>query len=276
MSLLAILAALASASFNALASVLHHQAGARRGGFAVVLQPRWLLGITAAAAGFTLHSLALSVGQLAVVQPALVSGLIFALPIAALLEKRRVRAAHLGWSLTVVVGLALFLGLARPTAGPPTARPGVLAVAVGVVAALAAVSYVVGVRWRRHRPALWAFAGGAGYGVVAALMKQDVGLLVVGVHELLTSWAFYALLVVGPASVAVNQAAFNAGPLVSSLPMLTITNPVVAIALGAVAFGERIASGPGPLAGQALGFAVMAVGVVALAAPALQPRDEDG
>lgn len=274
MSLLAILAALASASFNALASALHHQAGARRSGFAVVLQPRWLLGIVAATAGFTLHTLALRLGQLAVVQPALVSGLIFALPIAALLEKRRVRAAHLGWSLTVVVGLTLFLGLARPTVGPPIARAGILAAAVGLVTALAAGSYLVGVHWRRHRPALWAFAGGAGYGVVAALMKQDVGLLDVGVRQLMTSWAFYALLVVGPASVAVNQAAFNAGPLVSSLPMLTITNPVVAIALGAVAFGERIASGPLPLAGQALGFAVMAVGVVAMAAPGLQPRDE--
>lgn len=275
MSLLAILAALASAAFNALASALHHRAGADRSGFAVVLQPLWLLGIAAAAAGFTLHTLALQVGQLAVVQPALVSGLIFALPIAALLEKRQVRAAHLGWSLMVVVGLTLFLGLARATVGSPTARPGVLAAAAGLVTALAVASYLVGVRWRRHRPVLWAFAGGGGYGVVAALMKEGVGLLDVGVHQLITSWAFYALLVVGPASVAVNQAAFNAGPLVSSLPMLTIANPVVAIALGAVAFGERIASGPLPLAGQALGFVIMAVGVVALAAPARQPREEE-
>lgn len=269
---MAVLAALGSALCNAMATVLHHQAGARRRGLTVVLDVRWLLGTGVAAGAFGLHTLALRWGQLAVVQPVLVSGLIFALPAAALLEGRRLQLAHLGWSTAVVVGLALFLASARPAVGRPVADAGSLGLAVGLVLALAAACYGWGLRRHRHRAALWAFAGGAGYGVVAALLKQDIGLLDLGLRHLLVSWAFYALLLVGPASVAINQAAFNAGPLVSSLPTLTITNPVAAIALGAVVFGEGIASTPALVAGQVAGFGVMTLGVVALTASPLRSR----
>jgi drug/metabolite transporter (DMT)-like permease len=272
-NLLAVLAALASALFNAVASVLHHQAGARRSGLTVVLLPRWLLGAAVSAGAFALHTVALHRGQLGIVQPVLVSGLVFALPVAALLEGQRLELVHLGWSVTVVAGLALFLALAQPAAGTPLAEAGTLARAVGLVLVLAVCCFGVGIRSRRHRAALWALTGGLGYGVVAALLKQDVGLLNLGPRHVVTSWAFYALLVVGPASVAVNQAAFNAGPLVSSLPTLTIANPVVAIALGAVVFEEAIASAPALVAGQVIGFVVMAVGVVALTASAVQPQD---
>ena len=273
MNLLPVVAALASALCNALASVLHHQAGARRSGLTVVRDPRWLLGSAAATGGFVLHTVALGSAQLAIVQPLLVSGLIFALPVAALLQGQRIKVAHLGWSATVVVGLALFLASARPAAGHPIARSGSLAIAVGLVLVLAAGCLGSGIRWRRHRAALWALAGGSGYAVVAALIKQDVGLLDLGFRHVVTSWTLGALVLVGPASVAINQAAFNAGPLVSSLPTLTIANPVVAIALGAVVFGEGVASAPTLVAGQVIGFSVMAAGAVALTGSALQPHD---
>lgn len=275
MSLLPVLAALGSAVLNALASVLHHQAGARRSGFTVVLNPRWLLGTAVAAGAFALHTLALQSGQLAVVQPLLVSGLIFALPMAALLERQRLKFVHLGWSTVVVAGLALFLASAQPAVGRPVAKGGSLALAAGLVLVLATGCFGLGLRWHRHRAALWALAGGFGYGVVAALLKQNVGLLSLGLWPVVTSWTFYALLVAGPASVAVNQAAFNAGPLVSSLPTLTIANPVVAIALGAIVFGEGVASAPILVAGQVIGFTVMAMGVVALTASTPQPQPPD-
>jgi len=82
---------------------------------------------------------------------------------------------------------------------------------------------------------------------------------------------FYALLVVGAASIALNQAAFNSGPLAVSLPMLTIADPVVAVIVGAVVFGEQTASAPALLAGQLLGFFVMTGGVVVLARSAPAP-----
>ena len=260
----ALVAAIGSALLSALSSVLHHRAGVSHGGIMVVLRPMWVFGTAVAAGGFALHALALQWGQLSVVQPVLVSGLLFALPMAALLDRRRVRLAQLGWSGVLVAGLAVFLASARPAAGRTVADLGVLALSVGLVLVIAAIAFGAGMRWGRHRAALWAFAGGCGYGLVAALLKHSVGLLALGLPQVLTSWPLYALLAIGPASIAANQAAFNAGPLASSLPMLTIADPVVAVVLGAVVFGEETASAPVMVVGQVLGFLVMAGGVVAV------------
>lgn len=264
----ALVAAIGSALFAALSSVLHHRAGVRHGGIAIVLRPMWLSGTAVSAGGVALHTLALRWGQLSVVQPVLVSGLLFALPMSALLDRRRVRLAQLGWAGVVVAGLALFLASARPTVGRSVADPGVLALGGGLVLLIATVALGVGMRRRRHRAVLWALAGGCGYGLTSALLKQGVGLLALGMPQVLSSWPVYALLAVGPASVAANQAAFNAGPLASSLPMLTIADPVVAVVLGAVVFGEQTASAPVSVVVQVLGFMVMTGGVIALTRPA--------
>jgi len=50
-------------------------------------RPLWLLGLVSGAVGLALHGLALSRGQLTVVQPVLVSGLLFALPLSLLVER---------------------------------------------------------------------------------------------------------------------------------------------------------------------------------------------
>lgn len=268
-------AALGSALFAALSSVLHHRAGVTCPGLAVVLRPMWLAGTLVAVGGLALHTVALQMGQLSLVQPLLVSGLLFALPMAALLEGVRVRPVQLAWALVIVAGLAVFLTSAQPAVGRGVADQGALARTTGLALLVAAVVYLAGVRWPRHRAALWALAGGCGYGIAAALLKDSIGLLGLGGSQLVTSWVFYALLVIGPTAVAVNQAAFNAGPLASSLPALTITDPVVAIILGAAAFGEATGSAPIMVAGQAIGFVVMSGGVVALSRCAGPSRETD-
>lgn len=54
-------------------------------------RPVWLLGIAADAGGFFAQAAALGVGKLALVQPLLVSSLVFALPLGARLTGQRVR-----------------------------------------------------------------------------------------------------------------------------------------------------------------------------------------
>lgn len=51
-------------------------------------RPLWLLGPVSGAAGLALHGVALSGGQLVVMQPVLVSGLLFALPLRLLVERK--------------------------------------------------------------------------------------------------------------------------------------------------------------------------------------------
>ncbi len=262
--LTAVLAALGSAFMAALSTVLHHRAGMGDGGVGVVLRPLWLLGSLVAVGGLGLHAVALQQGQLSVVQPLLVSGLLFALPLAALFDRRRVGLVQMAWAAVVVMGLALFLVCARPAPGQPIADPVELALASASITATAAGAVLAGAVWRRHRAALWAVAGGCGYGLVGVLLKDSVGLVGLGFTVALRSWELYGLVVVGIAAIAVSQAAFNAGPLAMSLPALTIADPVVAVVVGAVLFGERTASAPGFVVGQAVGFVAMTGAVVAL------------
>src|SRR5579875_63469 len=91
-------AALGAALLFALASVLQHRSAERESEEAtfrvhhmgrLVLRPVWLAGILADAGGYVLQFIALRQGTLVVVQVLLVSGLLFALPLAAAFNRRR-------------------------------------------------------------------------------------------------------------------------------------------------------------------------------------------
>ncbi len=76
-----------------------------------------------------MHAYAPTAGELAVVQPLLVTGLLFALPLGARLVNRRVSRTQLGWAGAVVIALGVFLALARPSGGASTPELGPAAVA---------------------------------------------------------------------------------------------------------------------------------------------------
>ena len=57
-------------------------------------RPVWLRGIATDALGFVAQAIALTIGRLAVVQPLLVSSVVFALPLGARLTHQQVRSAR--------------------------------------------------------------------------------------------------------------------------------------------------------------------------------------
>jgi hypothetical protein len=61
------------------------------------------------------------------------------------------------------------------------------------------------------------------------------------------------------------QSAFQAGSLDASLPMLTVVDPVVSIAIGAFALGEGLEIGLLPTFLEVTGLVAMSVGVFLLA-----------
>ena len=71
----------------------------------------WLLGIAADVVALTLQVVALHLGALGVVQPLLITGLMFALLLRGLSEGR-VSPCELGWAAVVAATLASFLALA--------------------------------------------------------------------------------------------------------------------------------------------------------------------
>src|SRR5258708_10815211 len=79
--------------------------------------------MAARVAGLGLHAAALHAGALAVVQPLLVTGLAFALPLRALLDRARPSAGQALAAAVLVPRGAGFLAPAHPRAGPPPPPP---------------------------------------------------------------------------------------------------------------------------------------------------------
>ena len=265
--------ALASALAAALSSILQHYCARRApDGRAhrlfghLLMRPAWLVGAVAALAGLALHVLALDHGELAIVQPLLISGVLFALPLSALIERRRPSGREWLLALTLVGGLAMFLIAARPTAGHVSLDADVLAWSTVIGSAVIGGLTLAGFRWgRSHAPALLGTAAGLGYGLVAALIKEGIVLFHTGAVHLFTDWPLYALIGMGGVAVVLTQLAYRAGPLAKSMPALTVTDPAASVALGVIAFGERLAGSPMATTLQVIGFLVMAAAAAQLA-----------
>lgn len=269
-------AALASALTYATAGVLQHrvarQAPTERGRpldllAYLVTRPVWVAGIVLDTAGVVLHAIALWAGQLAVVQPLLVSGLLFALPVSVLLERRRPSFTEWCWALVLVTGLAVFLVVSNPSADRLPRSENRLVVLSLLGTALTAVVVLRAIRSApTGRAALLGIAGGLANGMTAALLKEVIH-IGSGARpaDLLTSWVTYLLLLIGAASLAITQQAFQSGPLVASLPNLTMVPPVLAVVFGVLVFGERLGHTPLDLIAETAAFLAMSVAAVQLA-----------
>ena len=259
----------ASALAAAASTVLQHHAsrvapaGARRLFTHLLTSPLWMLGLLAGAAGLVLHVVALATGPLVVVQPLLVSGILFALPLSVALE-RRVPAVTDAWlALLLVAGLAVFLLTVHPSSAAAPASTGTLVGWCAATLAGTGLLTAVGLRLvrRGRRTSLGAVlqgaAGGIGFGLTAALLKQATALYAISPAELARSWVWVAVLAVGALSVVVTQLGFQAGPLAWSLPAHTVGDPIAAVGLGLLAFGERLRETTGMLVWGGIALLVM-------------------
>src|SRR5262245_64757471 len=68
-------------------------------------QPYWLLGSLALLVGYVLQAIALDNGRLAVIQPLLVTTIVFALPLGYLLTDQRITRREVAAAVVVVLGL---------------------------------------------------------------------------------------------------------------------------------------------------------------------------
>ena len=273
--LFAVLAAFASAACFALGSALQQRvAGAApadeesRHGFLLrlVRRPSWLLGLLLSAVASALHALALSQGDLALVQPVIVSGIVFAVLIRSGLEHRLPPRRTLVWLVLTWAGLALFLGV-RPDAPDRALHLGRAAVFVvaGVVVVAGAVLAAARTSVERRRGAL--LGGGAGllFGLVAGVLKVVLTQAGSGWAEVFGSWPLWTLAVVGLSAVLLNQRAYQATRLSVTAPVLNVVQVLVAIAFGYVVLGETAGLSPAIVVAEGAGLAVMIAGVVRLA-----------
>jgi hypothetical protein len=238
---------------------------------ATLAHPWWLAGVGFGVVGFVLHAFALHNAALSVVQPLLVSKVLFALPLNHRLRGERSTPAELWWALALVTGLGGFLFAA--TAGVPDnhqpAERGP-AVAAAILAVAVVVSCALGARrgGRGAAAALLGAATGVVFAGTATLIKACTNVLTHGPVALLTSWQLYALLVAGATGLLLNQLAFQAGPLAASLPAITVVGPLTAVLLGVVVYDENLRHTPLAIVGE-----VVFLGLFALAAIILTHRE---
>lgn len=241
-------------------------------------QPLWLASIGGTLLGFALQVLALRYGPLALVEPLLICGLIFAVLINAYL-RHRWDAVLIGGVVASAVGVAGFLLVAQPTKGRTSVGfEVVLPLAVGLVAAIAGC-LAVARRSDTLRPLALALACGICYGVAAFLVKLVVSDVSGGLPALLTDWPIYALAVVGPLGFLLNENAFQQGTLIAPvLAIITVCDPLISIALADLWLDEKLNSTPAGIVLEVLTLMLMTAGVVVtahraphVAPPASQP-----
>lgn len=273
--LLATLAALAAAALFALATaLLHRSAGSVRSAasgaarFVVqnARQPLWAAGMVAELAGFGFHALAVHSGPLTLVQPLLVSGVVFALPLRQVIEGRRPAGRELLWAAALAVGLTVFLLAATPGPGranPPDRLPTALCVVV-VAVGLAALGGT-GIRSGGVRAAgLLGAAAGLAFAAVAALLKVTTAEVARGPVVLFSDWPVYGLVLVGVTGLVLDQLAFRAAPLRFSLPALSTVDPIASLIIGVAVFDEPFRATPAAVIGEIVGLGLVVVTVLAL------------
>lgn len=243
----------------------------------LVRKPIWVASVVTVIGGLSLQMVALAFGPLLLVQPLLVTSVLFGGVFAAWMAGRRMdRIVALG-ALGCVVGLAGFLIVAMPSgSGQPhiDQRDAPLAAvfAAIVVACLLAAAHLP----REVRALALALATGVLYGVTAALLKVVASQLREGgVAAPFQHWVLYAICVLGPAGFLLSQNAFQAGRLISpALAVITTVDPLVGIAVGVSWFGEHMALTPLALAGETVAAVVLIGGVLLLTRRSEQLRDE--
>lgn len=303
---ISIVAALLSAVLFALTNNLQRAAASAvpmdSGGLAglvrrLLTDRRWLLGGVIGMVALALHTLALAAGSVLVVQSVMAVGLVLALALEAVRDRRPLLPRELGGSVLVVAGVAAVVTVGRPATGADA--PGRLGVAVACAAVvLAALGLVVRARHVVRGTAgarLLAAAGGACFAVDAVFLQQAASVFgsptpqlsvaipgrgtatpagpgtpglaeaLAGLAPVLVGGIGFALAsVVGALAV---QRAYQAAPLRCVQPAVAAAEPVTAFGVGVTLLHEGVRWGLPGFVLLVAGVAAIVAGIVAGVTP---------
>ena len=245
---LAVAFALISAATMAAGTVWRHRimrAGAPEGEnndspMQSIKRPAWWASMGIAFVAYGFQAAALAFGSLLVVQPILALSLMLTLLFSAWADKRHMHTAEAFWAVLLTASVGGVVVLGRPLPGEREPAAWEWWVVVGTAVAIIAASYAIASRRPPAGKALiFGSACGAMYGYQAVFSKVAVdGFVHGGVPGLLTTWQLWAMLLAATAGTVVQQYAFAAGNLATSLPASKIIEPLVAFSLGLFLLGE--------------------------------------
>jgi drug/metabolite transporter (DMT)-like permease len=226
----------------------------------------WVGGIGAAVLSYGFQAIALAFGPLVLVQPLVVSEMLFAVPISVRMRGLRLRARDWAAVLAVVIGLAVGIVAANPKRGASVQPITVWAPALVAIAFITAVCLVVAKR-KSEGPATasaFALAGAAVMGLQSALYATTIHMLGKDVWGTFAHWEPYALVVASALGAFLIQNAFQSGPLAASTPVIDATLPLVAIGLGVGVFNESVRTSTLGLLGAVVGLVLVLSGIIGL------------
>ncbi len=266
--------ALIAALLFALGTVLQQRAGLDEpeGGsdssllLRMARRPVWLAGIASDALGFGCQAVALTIGRLAVVQPLLVSAVVFALPLGARITGQVVRKIDIGAALLVTGALIAFLTVTNPSGGRDDAPVGEWLIAGGVCAVIVVPLFLLA----RHaapsrRAALLGSAAGIMFGLAAALTKAVCDELADHPFHVLVDWHLYALIAIGYISLTFSQLALSTGALAPAAATSMGLDPIASVILGVTLLEESISETPLGIVVTVLSLVAALAGVAILA-----------
>ena len=207
----------------------------------LVGQRMWLLGTVALLIGYLFQAAALDRGRLAIIQPLLVTTIVFALPLGWLLTNQHIGRREVGGALVIVLGLALFAIYGHPAGGKENASNSEWAVAIIGLGVICALLLVLGRQGTPTRvAAVYGTVAGILFGLSAALTKPTLDMLHQSVGEMLSHWQCYALAVAGVLGFVLQQVSLGTGRLAPSVATVSVANPIVGVLLGVLIFDERL------------------------------------
>ena len=225
----------------------------------------WLLGIGAAVLSYAFQAVALTFGPLTLVQPLVVSELLFAVPVSVRLRNLRLRPRDWAACAAIVVGLTVGIVAADPTKGHPIQPITVWAPALGAIALVVAGSLAAARMLQGPvKASMFALAGAVTMGLQSALYDGTIAVVRQDTWRVFASWQAYVLIFASFLGLFLIQNAFESGPLAASTPLIDGVLPLVAIGLGISLFGEQVRTTAWGLTGAGIGILLLVVGIVAL------------
>jgi drug/metabolite transporter (DMT)-like permease len=214
--------------------------------FALIAVPMWLLGTLVLFAGYGTQGAALDRGRLVVIQPLLVTTIVWALPFGHWLTHQTVVRRQIVGAAAVVIGLSLFVLVGDPDAGTDNASTQSFVIAMLAVTLVVAALLI----WLHSKtaPALRAavlgVCAGLFFGLSATFTKPVLNDLHVSIGEAAGDWRTWALLGFGFIAFVIQQLSLATGQLAPAMATVSVSNPAISVLLGIALFEERLTRPP--------------------------------
>ena len=231
----------------------------------LVGQKVWLLGTVALLAGYLFQAGALDRGRLSVIQPLLVTTVVFALPLGYFLTKQHVGRREVIGALVIILGLGLFVYFGDPAGGKENAPNDEWAIAIGALVVLSAILLLFGGRGGLSmKAAVYGTVAGLMFGLSSALTKPTLDYLHESVSTMLSHWECYALAIAGVGGFVLQQVSLGTGRLAPSVATVSVANPLVGILLGILLLDERLSRPAWHVVLAVIGLGLALVGAVVI------------